>query len=299
MADISKIIGDLKSSFGGSNEEQMKAVQLLKGLATSDDPKANKFMKALDTATTKIAGDMKEGIEEGNDTYDMDAIMLSLYNEFSSIYRTSDKKSISQDVNRVMYAMMRISNAGINLDQAYETYLFMDGILSIDTKFYAIVNLLKKKNIIENEIEVTEDAPLPGTNIVLEKGDKFKVLTETDSKTYNFKDDPSKSLGKIMSKFRAQDIEASVDMDKRTITVYPSNDGDMKKVDKIMKEADTGTAKCPDCGGKYLKATGYCVSCKKKVGKKKENVIEIPEDVQLPGSDIVLEKGDWIEVLTD
>ena len=61
MANISKIIDDLKQSFGGSNDEQMKAVQLLKGLATSDDPEANKFMKALDTATTKIANDMKEG----------------------------------------------------------------------------------------------------------------------------------------------------------------------------------------------------------------------------------------------
>jgi hypothetical protein len=54
-ADIDGMIKDLGSSFGGDNESQMKAVQLLKGLATSDDPKANAFMKKLDTATTKIA----------------------------------------------------------------------------------------------------------------------------------------------------------------------------------------------------------------------------------------------------
>jgi len=60
MADIKKIISDLKQSFGGSNEDQMKAVELLKGLALSDDPKANEFMKALDKATTDIASEKKE-----------------------------------------------------------------------------------------------------------------------------------------------------------------------------------------------------------------------------------------------
>lgn len=53
--DVSKVINDLIStSFGGSNEEQLKAVQLLKGLATSDDPKSNKFMKALDKFTSDL-----------------------------------------------------------------------------------------------------------------------------------------------------------------------------------------------------------------------------------------------------
>ncbi len=124
MANISKIIGDLKQSFGGSNDEQMKAVQLLKGLATSDDPEANKFMKALDTATTKIANDMKEGE-------------------------------------------------------------FMKTI-----------------------IEIMEDVKISGTNVILEKGDKIQVI-----------------------------------------------------------EAET--FKCPECGSKVLKQTGYCVKCKKKVGDKK------------------------------
>ena len=81
--------------------------------------------------------------------------------------------------------------------------------------------------------------------------------------------------------------------------------------DNTVVEAKT--AKCPECGGKYLPETGYCPSCKKKVSepkKKKENVnldsstekgsveiIEIPEEVKIPGTDIILEKGDKIEVL--
>ena len=53
--NVSKIIGDLiDTDWSGSNEEQMKAVNLLKGLATSDDSKANKFMKDLDTYTSKM-----------------------------------------------------------------------------------------------------------------------------------------------------------------------------------------------------------------------------------------------------
>lgn len=52
-ADAGKIIDELIStSFGGDNESQMKAVQLLKGLATSDDPASNAFMKKLDNFTS-------------------------------------------------------------------------------------------------------------------------------------------------------------------------------------------------------------------------------------------------------
>lgn len=53
--NVKNVIKELiDTSFGGSNDDQMKAVQLLKGLATSDDPMANKFMKALDKATSSM-----------------------------------------------------------------------------------------------------------------------------------------------------------------------------------------------------------------------------------------------------
>ena len=53
--DVQNIISDLiKTGWSGSNEEQMKAVQLLKGLATSEDPASNKFMKALDDFTSSL-----------------------------------------------------------------------------------------------------------------------------------------------------------------------------------------------------------------------------------------------------
>jgi hypothetical protein len=52
------------TSFGGDNESQMKAVQLLKGLATSDDPAANAFMKKLDAFTSKMSAGDGEKVEE-------------------------------------------------------------------------------------------------------------------------------------------------------------------------------------------------------------------------------------------
>lgn len=55
MADIKKIIKDLQSNFDGSNENQMQGIQLLKGLATSEDDLANEFMKELNKATTDIS----------------------------------------------------------------------------------------------------------------------------------------------------------------------------------------------------------------------------------------------------
>jgi roadblock/LC7 domain-containing protein len=56
--DIIKVIKDLSNSYSDSNESQGKMVQLLRGLAFSDDPKANEFMKALDKATTQISNKM-------------------------------------------------------------------------------------------------------------------------------------------------------------------------------------------------------------------------------------------------
>lgn len=50
--DVMKMIKDLASSYADDNKAQGKMVQLLKGLAFSDDPKANEFMKALDAWTT-------------------------------------------------------------------------------------------------------------------------------------------------------------------------------------------------------------------------------------------------------
>ena len=60
--DVSKIIKDLGDDFSGSNEDQMRGVQLIKGLALSDDPKANEFMEKLDAATSQISQEMSEGL---------------------------------------------------------------------------------------------------------------------------------------------------------------------------------------------------------------------------------------------
>lgn len=55
-ADVTKVIKALgDTDWGKDNEAQMKAVQLLKGIALSDDPKSNAFMKALSDASTGIA----------------------------------------------------------------------------------------------------------------------------------------------------------------------------------------------------------------------------------------------------
>lgn len=57
-ATAADIIGELIStSWAGSNEEQMKAVQLLKGIALSDEEVSNKFMKALDKFTSGLSAE--------------------------------------------------------------------------------------------------------------------------------------------------------------------------------------------------------------------------------------------------
>ncbi len=67
--DIKKIIKDLVGDFSGSNEDQMRGIQLLKGLATPDEAEANAFMKKLDTATTKISKELSESISSIDSNY--------------------------------------------------------------------------------------------------------------------------------------------------------------------------------------------------------------------------------------
>lgn len=61
MADVKKIIKDLQGDFSGSNDDQFSGIQLLKGLAGSDEELANKFMKKLDKATTSISKELTKG----------------------------------------------------------------------------------------------------------------------------------------------------------------------------------------------------------------------------------------------
>jgi len=63
-AEIIKVLGD--TDWGADNKAQMKAVQLLKGLALSDEPASNAFMKKLSNASTSIAKSMKESMEKSD-----------------------------------------------------------------------------------------------------------------------------------------------------------------------------------------------------------------------------------------
>lgn len=56
--NIKAIIKELiDTGWSKDNASQMKAVQLLKGIATSDEPEANAFMKKLDNFTSKMKGE--------------------------------------------------------------------------------------------------------------------------------------------------------------------------------------------------------------------------------------------------
>jgi len=56
--------------------------------------------------------------------------------------------------------------------------------------------------------------------------------------------------------------EVKITQEDQIITLEPGD------VIEVSEKAETGTFKCPDCGSKVLKATQYCLSCKKKVKEK-------------------------------
>lgn len=68
--DTKQVIRDLiKTEWSGSNEEQLKAVELMKGLALSDDPISNKFMQALDRATSEMEKTWEQDLKEAYGDY--------------------------------------------------------------------------------------------------------------------------------------------------------------------------------------------------------------------------------------
>ena len=77
MANVKEVIKSLADTdWGKDNEAQMKAVQLLKGLALSEEPASNAFMKGLSDASTAIAKTIlahsegkKDEKEDKNESY--------------------------------------------------------------------------------------------------------------------------------------------------------------------------------------------------------------------------------------
>jgi hypothetical protein len=107
--DINQVIKDLGSNFAGSNEDQMKAVQLLKGLALSDDPKANEFMEKLDAATTQISNDLSEGnygkkkkVKEEVETVEESKSLIDLLNNIKSGGKIEDIDLTEEEINGIL-----------------------------------------------------------------------------------------------------------------------------------------------------------------------------------------------------
>ena len=107
--DINQVIKDLGGNFAGSNEDQMKAVQLLKGLALSDDPKANEFMEKLDAATTQISNDLSEGdygkkkkVKEEVETVEESKSLIDLLNNIKSGGKIEDIDLTEEEVNGIL-----------------------------------------------------------------------------------------------------------------------------------------------------------------------------------------------------
>ena len=112
--DINQVIKDLGGNFAGSNDDQMKAVQLLKGLALSDDPKANEFMEKLDAATTQISQEMSEGYGYGDnpkkkkkmkeeiETVEESKSLIDLLNNIKNGGKIEDTDLTEEDVNGIL-----------------------------------------------------------------------------------------------------------------------------------------------------------------------------------------------------
>lgn len=175
--DIDKVIKDLQGNFSGSNEEQMKATQLLKGLATSDDPKSNEFMKKLDVATTKIS---------------------------KEVLGTEDKKEektevIEEKIDKDFEDFIDIAKSGSAEDSFKKVQMIKDVPFEVSQKFFAkynpnsnktpkeawtdFVKSVKEELNIEEKIDITEESKIeePKSFFEIEENISFEEYLERTS----------------------------------------------------------------------------------------------------------------------
>jgi len=155
--DVKKVIKDLAKSYGDSNEDQGKMVNLMKGLAFSDDAEANKFMKALDKWTTEYADkNVKEKVMKEVNVFDKHQI------------------KIAKDTLKMHDAGAMVMG-GMNKDEARRVLKkagYSDRQIAQMEESVEIIT-------IEEEIELVQEDE---SKIILEKGDKIKVLKEMEIK---------------------------------------------------------------------------------------------------------------------
>lgn len=113
-ADIDSVIKGMQGNFGGDNASQMKGLQLLKGLATSDDPKANAFMKKLNASMTAISKEVLGGKKT-------ESVGVNEYSKFileSRLkgYMNVFKVSLGEDIVNTLGVL--IDNKDINVDMS-------------------------------------------------------------------------------------------------------------------------------------------------------------------------------------
>jgi hypothetical protein len=130
---------------------------------------------------------------------------------------------------------------------------------------------------------------------------KNKIYEKKDDK--NDKDDQKSNkkntLGQIMKK--ASSGKELTDEDKKILkaalnTAKSGESGDKEKADKIMKKVSDGK-ELTDEDKKFLSAI-VDASKKSKKEHKNESIIKIEEEAIIPDTDIVLEKGDRIQVIS-
>ena len=122
-ADVSKIIATvIDTNWSKDNESQMKNLQLMKGIATNDDPLANKFMKKIDDFTSGLKKDdfkesvLKEQLEDIDDVY----YIINQYKKSKLISRFDNS-----DVEEV-YDNYVNSKGRMSVEQAVERYFNID-----------------------------------------------------------------------------------------------------------------------------------------------------------------------------
>lgn len=202
-----------------------------------------RFSEAKDTvvADAYLIGKWGEMVKEILEAGGKVGLSTSGYGEFLEDHKTIDPES---------YELERVADFVFN--PSYEVYGSQENIISQEESTEKDGTMKINEEIIEDLKE--ENTPIDKKPEDNDKKDSIETPNDHDKKKPTSKavEDPEEKEKDEACKKKESDEED------------PGEKKDSEE-DKKEEEKKTGTFKCPDCGGKVLSNTSYCLSCKKKV----------------------------------
>lgn len=243
---------------------------VVKSLAKETNKSISEVEKLWDKAK-KIVSDEYKDVKKDSDKY---------YQLVTGTLKNMLNIKEEKENNNIMAKRIKeVSNNYYNTIEAIEMYLGYEEAIRAWEKGISVDDAKVFLEAMAREYDINIK-PIRDRSDVFDAVEEFENYLSYENMFNEFFYNVSDKVAEYLFKRGImRDYDLNESKEKETIIPLTKSimiEGEIIEAGKVIKiiEADKGTAKCPTCGGKYLKATGYCVKCKKKVKEEADTSLE-------------------------